>query len=231
MYCIRCGVALADTEKQCPLCHTTVFHPSIEQKDVPPLYPREYTATPQMRPWGALMIISMLFLLPISICLVCDWQINHAINWSGYVVGALTLLYTVFVLPFWFHKPNPVIFVPSTFTAIAVYLLFINYATGGSWFLSFALPVTGCLGLILSAVVALCRYVSKGSLYIFGGASLAMGGFMLLLEYLLHVTFGLPGIGTWSPYPLIVFTLLGIGQILVALCPPLRESLERKFFI
>lgn len=231
MYCVKCGVALADTEKQCPLCHTTVFHPDIAQHEEPPLYPREQMPAPQTRPWGALMIVSMIFLLPISICLVCDWQINHAINWSGYVVGALALLYTVFVLPNWFRKPNPVIFVPSTFAAIAAYLLFINYATGGQWFLSFALPVTGGFGLIITAVVTLCRYVPKGSLYIFGGASLAMGGFMLLLEYLLHLTFGLPGIGTWSPYPLIVFTLLGITLIVVAIVPSIRESLERKFFL
>jgi hypothetical protein len=118
-----------------------------------------------------------------------------------------------------------------TINANGEYLLFINYATGGSWFLSFAFPVTGALGLIITAVVTLCKYVPKGSLYIFGGASLAMGGFMLLLEYLLHITFGLPGIGTWSPYPLIVFTLLGITLIVVAIVPSIRESLERKFFL
>ena len=31
MYCIKCGVELADTEKQCPLCGTLVYHPELEQ--------------------------------------------------------------------------------------------------------------------------------------------------------------------------------------------------------
>lgn len=231
MYCIKCGVALADTEKQCPLCGTTVFHPELTQKEAAPLYPHHRMPTPQAHPWGALLIISMLFLLPVSICLVCDWQINGIIGWSGYVVGALSVLYVMTVLPGWFRHPNPVIFVPVSFVAIGLYLLYINIAVGGNWFLSFAFPVTGCLGLIITAVVTLCRYVRKGKLYIYGGACIALGGFMLLLEYLLHITFGLPGIGTWSPYPLIVFSLLGANLILVALCPPLRESLERKFFL
>lgn len=231
MYCIKCGVALADTEKQCPLCGTVVFHPDLCQKEAAPLYPQDPTPEPQVSPYGLLLIISMLFLLPMSICLICDFQINGAINWSGYVVGALALVYIMAVLPGWFHKPNPVIFVPAGFAAIGLYLLYINWAVDGNWFLSFAFPITGGLCLIVTAVVTLRRYIRRGALYIYGGASLALGGYMLLLEFLLHITFGLPGIGTWSPYPLTVFTLIGITLIVLAISPALRQSLERKFFI
>jgi hypothetical protein len=66
---------------------------------------------------------------------------------------------------------------------------------------------------------------------VYGGACFAFGGFMLLLEFLLHIAFGLPGIGTWSPYPLIVFALLGATLIIFAICPKFREPLERKFFL
>ena len=231
MYCIKCGVALANTEKQCPLCGTTVYHPDIVREDTPPLYPHDRMPTPQPHPWGILLIVTMLFLLPISICLVRDYQITGTILWSGYVAGALCVLYVMTVLPNWFRHPNPVIFVPVSFAAIGLFLLYINWATGGSWFLSFALPVTGALGLIVTAVVTLGKYLRKGLLYIFGGACIALGGFTLLLEFLLHITFGLPGIGTWSAYPLIVFFLLGITLIIIAICPSFRESLERKFFI
>lgn len=30
MYCIKCGVKLADSEKKCPLCNTIVCHPEFE---------------------------------------------------------------------------------------------------------------------------------------------------------------------------------------------------------
>lgn len=231
MYCIRCGVALADTEKRCPLCQTTVYHPEIAQPEAAPLYPRNQMPAPRKRPWGLLMIVTMLFLLPISICMVCDWQINGVINWSGFVSGALVVLYVITVLPSWFRRPNPVIFVPVGFCAVGLYLLYINLATQGHWFLSFAFPVTGSLCLLVTAVVTLSIYLPKGRLYIFGGGFLALGGLMLLMEFLMHITFGLPGLGTWSFYPLIVFSLLGIGLILIALLPPLRETLHRKFFV
>lgn len=231
MYCVKCGVELADTEKKCPLCATTVFHPEISQADVPPLYPSNHIPEPQIHPWGALLIITVLFLLPMSICLVCDWSFNGKIQWAGYVVGALAVLYVITVLPGWFRHPNPVVLVPSAFAAIGVFLLYINCAVDGQWFLSFAFPVTAYLGVLFTAVVTLHRYTRRGALYINGGACLALGGFMLLLEYLLHINFGLPGMGTWSPYPLIVFTLLGITLIVIAIVPAFRESLEKKFFL
>lgn len=231
MYCVKCGVALADTEEKCPLCNTVVYHPDIPHDPAQPLYPRGQMPGAKTLPWGMLMIVSMLFVLPISICLVCDWQINGVFEWAGYVTGALLLLYIIAVLPNWFHKPNPVIFVPVNFVAIGLYLWYISLATNGNWFLIFALPVTGGLGLLITAVVTLTKYLPQGKLYIFGGASLAFGGFMLLLEFLLHIAFGLPGLGTWAFYPLIVFFLLGSSLLLVAMIPPLRASLERKFFV
>ena len=231
MYCVKCGVALGDTEKQCPLCSTPVYHPDLVREDVEPLYPHDSMPPKQPHPWGILLIVSLLFLLPISICLTVDLQFNGQLNWSGYVIGTLVMLYTIFVLPSWFRKPNPVIFTPVSFGVIALFLLYVCLANDGKWFLPFAFPVTGFLCLLVTTVVVLCRYTRKGLLYVFGGASLAMGGFMVLLEFLLHITFGLPGIGTWSFYPMSVFALLGIGLILIAIVPSFRESLSRKFFI
>ena len=151
------------------------------------------------------------------------------INMRG--MGGLALAYVIAILPLWFRKRNPVIFVPTSFAAIGLFLLYVCLATDGNWFLTFALPVTGFLCLLVSAMVTLGRYTRKYLLYVFGGASIAMGGFMVLLEFLLHITFGLPGVGTWSFYPMIVFVLLGILLILIAIVPSFRESLSKKFFV
>lgn len=40
-----------------------------------------------------------------------------------------------------------------------------------------------------SAVVTLMYYLRKGKLYIIGGAFVALGAFMLLIEFLMDVTF------------------------------------------
>ena len=231
MYCINCGVKLADSEKQCPLCLTKVYHPEISQKDADPLYPPQRYPALQVSPTGTRVILTVLFLLPLLICLQCDLLLSGGISWSGYVSGALVVLYVAIVLPSWFRKPNPVIFVPCTFAAVGAYLLYINFATAGSWFLSFAFPVTGFIALVVTAVVTLLRYVRKGMLYIIGGAFIALGAFMPLMEFLLVLTFSSVEFVWWSLYPLTALVLLGGMLIFLAICRPARETMERKLFI
>lgn len=230
MYCVNCGVKLADTEKQCPLCGIRAFHPDLTRQEGESLYPKDrYPANPKSS--RVMQIIATaLFLLPLLITLQCDLQINGAVTWSGYVAGALLMAYVVIVLPNWFRKPNPVIFVPIDFAAAGLYVLYINLATGGGWFLSFAFPIIGGVGLIVTAVVTLMRYVPKGALYTFGGAFMALGAFMILVEYLESVTFGVRIVG-WCVYPLLALAVLGGILIYLAANRNARETMERKFFL
>lgn len=230
MYCVNCGVRLADSEKKCPLCGVTVFHPDIERPEGERLYPPEKYPAPQVNSRAAVIVLSTLFLMPAVITLLCDLQINGGVTWSGYVVGALIMSYVILVLPLWFREPNPVIFVPCGFAAVGLYLLYINLATGGDWFLSFAFPVVGGIGLILTALSALLRYLRRGRLYIFGGTAIALGLFMPLTEFLLILTFGLEKFA-WSLYPMVALVLLGLMLIAVAVHRPSREMMERKFFL
>ena len=232
MYCIKCGVKLGDGAKPCPLCGTVPFHPDIPVQETESLYPEEKYPTDRLSPQGTLIVVTtVLFLLPIIITLQCDLLLSGTVTWSGYVIGALLTAYVPGVLPYWFRKPNPVIFVPCTFAAIGLYLLYIDLATAGGWFLGFAFPVVGAFGLIVTAVVTLLRYVKGGRLYIFGGASILTGAFMPVMELLLNTTFHRPVFHWWSLYPLAAMALLGGMLIFLALYPPARETMERKFFL
>ncbi len=231
MYCVKCGVHLEDSEQICPLCQTVVIqHPDIERENKEKPYPPNRYTIQNMKPAGWLIIATILIILPQMISLISDLQFNQGVTWSGYVIGALIVVYTACIFPLWFNKPNPIILVPIGFVVAGVYLLYISYATKGGWFLSFAFPVVGCVGLIVTTVVTLTHCIKKGFLYIFGGGFIATGGFMLLLEFLLHVTFDLPIIW-WSLFPLSVLTLLGLTLILIAICKPIRNAFERKFFL
>lgn len=232
MYCIKCGVELADTEKQCPLCKTVVFHPELMQEEATPLYPRDSYPAPQVNSRVWQIVLTTLFLLPILITLQCDLFINGAVTWSGYVLGALVLGYVTVVLPLWFRNPNPVIFIPCDFAALALFLLYIDLATRGGWFLSFGLPVVGFVGAVVTAVAALLRYVRRGELYIFGGAFTALGAFMPLMGFLLNLTFFESArFAFWSLYPMTPLVLLGGMLIFLAICRPARETMQRKLFI
>ena len=230
MYCINCGVKLADSEKKCPLCGVVPYHPDLPRPEGRPLYPVNRYPSTEVKPKAAQAVILALFLLPLVTTLLVDLRISGAVTWSGYVIGALVLGYVTLALPGWFQKPNPVIFVPCGFAAVGLYLLYINFATGGKWFLGFAFPVVGCIGLIVTAVVTLTRYLRHGRLYIFGGAFMALGGFMLLMEFLIVMTFGLRFVG-WSIYPLAALVLLGGFLIYLAINHTAREMMERKLFI
>ncbi len=229
MFCVKCGVKLAETEKVCPLCNTTVYHPDIQQADVPSLYPKQKMpkVSSVNKALGGVVVI--LFLIPLLLSFFSDIQSDGVLDWFGYVGGALVVSYVIIALPWWFKKPNPIIFVPCGFAATILYLLYIDLATDGRWFLSFAFPVAGALALIVCAVVTLTTVLSKGKLYIFGGMFAALGAWLLLTEYLVNITFGVPFIG-WSVYPLVVLVVLGGLLIYLAINRAAREVVARKLF-
>ena len=231
MYCINCGVKLADTEKHCPLCGTKVYHPDLKQPAGQPQYPRYHYPDLPVNPKTALFLVTGLFLLPILVTLPCDLLTDGSLNWFGYVAGALGVGYVLFVLPYWFRKPNPVIFVPCSFLSVGLYLLYINLVTGGGWFLSFAFPLVAFLGLLSTAVAALMRYIRRGRLFIFGGAFLALGLYVPLMELFLVITFSGLRFTGWSFFPLVPLVLFGGFLIFLGVCRPAREVMERKFFL
>lgn len=229
MYCIQCGVKLADTETKCPLCNTVVYHPDIEREDARPLYPHGKMPKSGSGSKALNGAVIFLFTIPLIVCLLADLLPDGGIDWVGYVIGALAVAYVAVALPLWFKKPNPVVFVPCNFAAAALYLLYIDLVTGGGWFWSFALPIAAVGCLITSAAVTLLYYLRRGRLYVFGGVTMAVGAFAVLIEFLMTVTFGMPFIG-WSVYPLAVLLLCGFLLIYFAINKAAREIIERKLF-
>ena len=229
MYCVKCGVKLADTEQKCPLCYTRVCHPDLPQPSAQPLYPRGKMPGQSAGRQAVGGLILFLFLLPLLLCLCGDLQPDGQLDWFGYVAGALLVCYVAIALPQWFRRPNPVIFVPCVFAAAAAYLLYVDLVTEGGWFLSFGLPVVGSLGLIVSAVVTLLRYARRGKWFILGGAFVALGALTLAVELLLDLTFRVAFVG-WSVYPLVVLMLLGGNLIYLGINRAAREMLARKLF-
>ena len=121
MYCVRCGAELSDSEEKCPLCGTIVFHPDIPRPQGEKPYPVDTARQETASRAGVLFLLTMGFVLPLILCLLCDWKINGSIVWSGYVSGALVLLYVMIVLPLWFKKPIPVVFVSADCAALGLF--------------------------------------------------------------------------------------------------------------
>ena len=65
MYCVKCGAELADSEKKCPLCGTTVFHPELPRTLADPPFPPDRRIRPEdVNRSGVLFVLTVLALLP-----------------------------------------------------------------------------------------------------------------------------------------------------------------------
>ena len=84
MYCIKCGVELADSETRCPLCGTPVFHPDLPRNLTDPPFPADRRIRREdVNRSGILFVLTVVALLPAILALLCDWRINGTIVWSG----------------------------------------------------------------------------------------------------------------------------------------------------
>jgi hypothetical protein len=54
---------------------------------------------------------------------------------------------------------------------------------------------------------------------------------MLLMEFLLGITFEKIQFIGWSFYPMVSLVLIGGLLIFLGICRPAREAMERKFFV
>lgn len=229
MYCVKCGVKLDDSLERCPLCGTPVWRPE-ETSDPARSFSGIYPQKQQNERMAIVSFLTVLSLLASFIVLRICLRLYGGIGWAGYVILGIALGYVLFLLPLWFRRPNPVVFLPIDHLAIGGYLLYICLRTGGRWFLSFAFPVLGMSCLLLTALVALLKYVRGGRLFIIGGWIIAVGGLSILMELFQHITFG-SRMFTWSLYVVSTCFAFGLFLILAGTIRPLREYLERRFFL
>ena len=228
MYCVKCGVELADSERVCPLCDTPVYFPGLDPNPETP-YPKAKKPKENNPRKAVCFVITCFFVIVAAISVLCDLNINIGITWADMVLGGLTLAYVFFVLPSWFLHPLPAIFVPCDFAAVALFLFYIELRFHGGWYFNFALPVTIGAAVICCSVSILTYYLKRGRLYIAAGAIIATGAYSIFIEFCLHQAFAIHDKLAWSLYPAITFLLIGLMLIVIAIVRPLKEQLYKIF--
>ncbi|MGI6608506.1 MAG: DUF6320 domain-containing protein [Erysipelotrichaceae bacterium] len=230
MYCVKCGVKLSDDLNVCPLCQTKVYYNEeqvkvLKEKKYPETLPTKSNANKSLA-----SILTMFSLLAVSIILTLCYQLYGEINWGGYAIFSIGVFYCVFILPLWFDKFNPIVSVVINHTAISLFLLYINVKTDGNWFLSFALPlnIIICVNVVLAII--LIKYVSKGRYFFAGGIIILIGLSSMLVEFFQHITFNTK-MFLWSIYVINCCGIFGIFLILAGIIKPLRNYLNKRFFI
>ncbi len=231
MYCVKCGVRLQEGVKACPLCGTPVWCPEAgEETSAAATYSDRYPEFSRQQRLTVMASLTVTLLATMAACFSIAMNTLGRMGWSFYVIAGMGAFYIAFLLPLWFKRPHPMIFVPVAFLSACLLLLLISGYTGGHWFFTFAFPLTGIVAILTVGAIALYRYVKKGTIFITGGLLTAIGGSCLLAEFFQHLTFHTP-LFTWSLYASSVFCLFGGFLILAGVIRPLREYLERVFFL
>ena len=230
MYCVRCGGRRQEGVKACPLCGTPVWCPEAGERGPAATYSDRYPVYSRQKRLTVMASLTVALLAAMVACFSIALNTTGQMGWSFYVIAGTTAFYLAFLLPLWFRRPHPMIFVPVAFLSLCLLLFLLCAHTGGRWFWNFAFPLTGLMAILTIGAVALYRYVKRGTIFITGGLLIAIGGGCLLAELFQHLTFHTP-MFSWSLYAAAVFLLFGGFLILAGIVRPLREHLERKLFI
>ncbi len=237
-YCVNCGVHLGDSERKCPLCGVQVINPIHPfDPDAPPSHPAlpEDNAAPARFDRRTIaFIITCGLALPGLLSAAVDLVYGGAMDWSLYVIGAVVLLWVLFVLPLLHTRVENrergllSILVPDSI-ALLTYLWVIERLTSpDEWFVLLALPVAGtvCL-LVIANGLLIQRRVLRG-LYALVGVLLSVALLSAVIEIATELNIDLTVQVTWSLIVIIPCVVLSIILLLLGRNRAFREDVSRK---
>ena len=233
-YCVHCGVELAPSERDCPLCGTAVQDPHCDWTPPDTLPYPETVDVKEARidRRYARRLVAILLVANAAITLLLDFMGGSGLTWSPYVIGAVGLLCCWFVVPLLYTFSRPYIFVWIDFTALGLFLLLIALMTGDlTWYFRLFIPILLLSGITFSLIMLSLRRLEWPWLYRIALACLLVGLFLPGVETLIRWNAGL-GMGfEWSFYAAIPIVVLALALLLVERNKPLKAEIKKKLFV
>ncbi len=153
-YCVNCGVELDRSLKQCPLCETPVINPKEPAvPDAAPMLPRDELKKKDRTFWMG--FFTLLYLVPILTCAICNLVYDKQITWSVYVSAGILMAWAMTTSPFYFTRPDWRKLLCVDFAALLLGLLIIQIMAGGSWFARIAAPIVAYIFILTFVFVSL----------------------------------------------------------------------------
>lgn len=232
-YCVNCGVKLADSEKKCPLCQTEVINPNIIiQKSISKPYP-DNTITFKILPNSVkTLLVTVIFILPVAVSLICNYSISSVISWSKFVVLSLIFAYSISIYSILCFKRNSNVFNILVYhVLLCTYLFAMNKLCKGNWFLTFAVPLVLLLFIYFLVITLVITRNHLTKLFCTGFIMLLSGVFCVFLETILNFAFKFRTTILWSIYPCITLFIISIVLFIIDFNKPLKEQLGKKLFL
>lgn len=234
-YCVNCGVELAPSEKNCPLCGVEVINPAQIAPEKPwQPYPHRddpFIAQINRRFIAAMITIALAF--PMAICLAIDYTYSGQLGWSLFVAGALSMLWCWLAPAFLYKKA---LFLPVMLPisgSLLGFLYLVEYLTAPAvrWFVPLAMPLVLLLTVLAGAVTLLTRHhVIRGFAIpaaILIAAGLMAAGTDLLITLMLEQRWIL----SWSWFVLLPSLAAAAIFLLIARRQKMRTEILKRLHI
>lgn len=229
-YCVKCGVELEASLKECPLCHTPVINPNRLNIEFPASpYPDNKGQVEVVKRKDLGILLSVVLTATSATCLLLNLLVFDASLWSMSVIGGCICLF-VFTFPAIFYSKTPIyVSLLADGVSVAVYLFLISFLTDSdTWLLQLGLPIVLLLTICAECFPLLSRFfpltILSCSLCIFVEIPIFCVSLELLIKHLL----GLPYRITWSAVVLTVCVIIDFALVTILAKKRLRNEVRRR---
>lgn len=231
-YCVNCGVKLAPSERQCPLCDTVVINPSNPWKEPTsrPYPQRMEKIISRVDKRFIVSLASLFLIIPVIIPLVTNLLINNAITWSGYVIGASACIFVWVLLPFLFQKLHPYLAWLFDFAVTAGYVALIAYISGNmSWYLPLGLPLVAAVA--VAALLFIAVHSTNWGMLNKTAAYFAIFGLLtVMIDFIISGYHGVENPVHWSIFVVIPCIIFAIAFMILERRKKLKDQIRRRLF-
>ncbi len=233
-YCVNCGVELDRSATKCALCSAPVVNPFEPVPDTSAMpYSDRLVIPPKVRRRYVAFIISMVLLIPNTVCLLVNFLFPSHGAWSLYLAASSALAWALFVFPFLIKRPHRLVLttIDTAATLLYVYFFYALLNDERSWFYNLAVPL---IVLLFVNVFFIFYWMSRNKRkwpYVVSVVLTELSLYSLCADMVINhflngkVTVGVSLIIVLSCLSLIAFF------ITVARNHRLRAWLSRKFFV
>lgn len=234
-YCVHCGVELASSEKECPLCHTPVVDPQPQNTDnEESIFPSRLDPDDfkKVNVRFLVFVIGLVLLIPLVAVIVINLLVSHNLSWSLYVLGAEACLWSFFVLPLNYRLKVPYLYILADTIVVGCYLALIWKTSGTSnWYWPLGLPLVLATGVYALFTMAIVRNRKINRLEMSGWTITLQAIYMAAVDMIIyHFLTGMISL-SWSWYVAVPLLICSIVIIIFSRSATIQEWIHRNLFV
>lgn len=226
MYCYKCGVKLAKSEKKCPLCQTKV--PKNDKKNEVLAYPKNIEKnSKKINKIYLVRLISLILVLMSMIIVLCNLIAVGRVTWSIYIISS-----TVYLCSLLLFISRRKVYISIFFSVIInqLFIFLLAYLNNGIyWYFTLAFPL-----ILLSGISSLFFYrllKHKNVLRILSYSLFYLSFLLIIIELLIDLFRDNLVNLSWSIIAILPMIIIGIIILVVSFNEKLIDEIKRRIFI